>query len=80
MDGRETIQLIAFAGFIFFIALPLLGGTLWLLNSPAATMGDALAILERAIIPWWIGLAKTAPILFVILVGLLVWAGAEDVL
>ncbi|RLM63879.1 hypothetical protein DVK05_13290 [Halorubrum sp. Atlit-8R] len=80
MDAKETIQLIAFGGFFLFVALPLLGGSMWLLNSPSATTGDAISLLEGAVVPWWTGLAQAAPLLFVLIVGILVWAGADEVL
>lgn len=80
MNAKETIQLIAFGGFFLFVALPLLDGSMWLLNSPSATTGDAISLLESAVVPWWAGLAQAAPLLFVIVVGILVWVGADEVL
>lgn len=80
MGPKEWIRIIAFAGFIVYIMLPLTFGAIWLLNAPAATTGDAIALLESAAIPWWIGIAKAAPLFFVVFVVVLVWAGADEIL
>jgi len=80
MGAKDTIQGLALLGFLLFVVLPLGLGTIWLLTAPSATTADALNLIESAAIPWWTELAQAAPLLFVIIAGILVWAGAEEVL
>lgn len=80
MRVKDTIQAIVLLGFLLFVALPLGLGTIWLLTSPSATTADAIRIIESAAVPWWTGLAETAPYLFVAVIFILFWAGAEEVL
>lgn len=79
MEVKDTIQAVALLGFLLFVALPLLSGAMWLLRSPNATTADAVNLIEGAAIPWWTGLAQAAPLLFVIVAGILIWAGADEV-
>jgi hypothetical protein len=80
MGAKDTIRGLALLGFLVFTILPTASSVLWLLNSPNATTADVLSLIESAAIPWWTGLAQAAPLLFVIVAGILIWAGAEEVL
>lgn len=80
MGAKDTIQGLALLGFLLFVGLPLLSGAMWLIRSPNATTSDAISLLENAAIPWWTGLAQAAPLLFVVVAAVLVWAGADEVL
>lgn len=80
MGVKDTIQGIALLGFLLFVALPTALGVLWLLTAPNATTVDALNLVESAAIPWWTGLAQAAPLLFVAVVMVLVWANADEIL
>jgi hypothetical protein len=80
MGAKDTIRGLALLGFLLFVGLPLLLGAMWLLRSPDATTSDAISLVESAAIPWWTGLAQAAPLLFVVVAAVLVWAGADEVL
>lgn len=80
MGVKNIIQGLALLGFLLFVVLPTASGLMWLMYSPSATTGDAIALLGNAAVPWWTGLAQAAPFLFVIVAGVLIWAGAEEVL
>lgn len=80
MSPKDWVRFIAFGLFFVFIVLPLASGVMWLLNSPNATMSDAVSLIEFAAVPWWTGLAQTAPLLFVAVVVVLVWANADEIL
>ena len=80
MGAKDTIRGLVLLGFLIFVGLPLLSGAMWLIRSPNATTSDAISLVESAAIPWWTGLAQAAPLLFVVLAAVLVWAGADEVL
>jgi len=80
MRVKDTIQGLALLGFLLFVAFPLLSGAMWLLRSLSATTADAINLVKSAAIPWWTGLAQAAPYLFVAVILILYWAGAEEVL
>jgi len=80
MGAKDTIQAIALLAFLLFVVLPLGLGAIWLLTAPSATTADALNLVESAAVPWWTGLAQSAPYIFVAIVAVLVWAGADEVL
>lgn len=80
MSPKEWIQFIAFGLFLLFVVLPIASGALWLLNNPNATTSDAIDLIESAVVPWWTGIAQVAPILFVAIVMVLVWANADEIL
>lgn len=79
MEIKEIIQVVAFGVSLLFV-LRLLRGIIWLLNSPSATTGDAITLLKNAVVPWWTGLAQVAPLLFVLIIAILVWADADGAL
>lgn len=80
MSAAENVRAIAYGGFILFVALPLMFKAANLLNSPNAGTSEATTLIESAATPWWIEIAKAAPFLLVVLISVLVWAGAEDIL
>lgn len=80
MGAKETIRGLTLLGFLLLVGLPLLSDAMWLLRSPNATTSDAISLVKSAAIPWWTGLAQAAPLLFVVVAAVLVWAGAGEVL
>lgn len=80
MSATEKVRAIAYGGFMLFVAIPLLFQAMSLLNSPNATTSEAMGLIESTATPWWLGIAETAPFVFVAVIGLLVWAGGEDIL
>ena len=80
MGAKDTIRGLTLLGLPLLVGLPLLSDAMWLLRSPNATTSDAISLVESAAIPWWTGMAQAAPLLFVVIAAVLVWAGADEVL
>jgi len=80
MSPKDWVRFIAFGLFFVFVVLPTGFGALWLLNNPSATVGDAAIFIEFAVVPWWTGIAEAAPLVFVAIVAILVWANADEIL
>ncbi len=80
MGAKDMIRGLTLLGLLLLVGLPLLSDAMWLLRSPNATTSDAISLVESAAIPWWTGMAQAAPLLFVVIAAVLVWAGADEVL
>lgn len=80
MSPKDWVRFIAFGLFFVLIVLPLASGAMRLLNSPNTAMSDVISLIEFAAVPWWTGFAQAAPLLFVAVVVMLVWANADEIL
>jgi hypothetical protein len=80
MGAKDMIRGLTLLGLLLLVGLPLLSDAMWLLRSPNATTSDAISLVESTAIPWWTGMAQAAPLLFVVIAAVLVWAGADEVL
>lgn len=79
-DVKETLRGLALAVFLVVVVLPIAFRlTLWTLN-PNRTLEGWTHIFEDAIVPWWVGIAGAAPLVFVGLVLFLGWIDAEEML
>lgn len=80
MIDQDTVYQALVGGFLLFVIIPLGLRTLGFLISPDANLEDGIELLTSAVVPWWTGIAVTAPVLFVAFLLVVSWAGADEIL
>jgi len=80
MSLKETVRLVLIGFFLIFVFLPLPFGFTAYVTGPDPSIEQWSNLFESAVVPWWIGIATTSPVLLVILFLVVSWAGAEEIL
>lgn len=80
MSLKQQVHSVLIGGFLLFVFLPLAVGLLAYLLAPDPGLEQWANLFESAVVPWWIGIAKTSPLLLVLLFLLASWADADEIL
>lgn len=80
MGVKQDVQSVIIGGFLIIVFLPFAFGFLRFILAPNPSLEQWVQLFKAAVIPWWVGIAETSPLLLVIVFLIVSWADADEVL